>query len=533
MHTDPPRPVVDALRTLLGACVEAARHDDGVRRSLKTLSAWIDESVDAPAREGQGRGRRGAESKGHGVLTPASRTRGEASPSQRSGPASSEGKPAGRITSPLSTVVTRARWKASACRLGLERHALLVDGKGEGDGERTGAELDRREASLRERLGSHPDTSTWMLDMPFGKRRTDPTATEVDPAAVEALGVIADCYETIATGAEIAMELDEAGAFDGGPAPGFLYLLAEAQSALLQSLGGAPTRSDSDQRDVFLWLKEQTTRYRIYVDRFMRLDDPADPKGSRDLAERFRRAAREILQRQGARQKRRELIGKVRYHAGKLAMDGGVRLLEVQSLDAALKVWKEAGLQLNDRLLIEVLEPLHAVDLDESTEGGAALARTLSALPTSRSRPQDQSGGGGGARGAASSKGETPEETRRQLESCRVGLLALEGDDGVDQEALARDLGAAELLVTRVSLDAAHQASRVAAIDSFLDSGVDVFLLGARLPRDEYASFKERCLERQGLFVRLPGALDGASILHQVTRQVGWRLRARATRTRR
>ncbi|MEL6714954.1 MAG: hypothetical protein AAFP86_14325, partial [Planctomycetota bacterium] len=58
----------------------------------------------------------------------------------------------------------------------------------------------------------------------------------------------------------------------------------------------------------------------------------------------------------------------------------------------------------------------------------------------------------------------------------------------------------------------------------------DVFLLGVKLPSEEYASFKAACLEREVLFVRLPGPLETEAVLHQISRQVGWRLRARAQR---
>ena len=257
--------------------------------------------------------RSGARSCNHVVGTAAGRGRVDGEGDSRE--AAPDGR-AKRITSRLATVVTRARWKAAACRLSLDKRARAMDGGEEPAGD--GAAIEQREGSLRERIATLPDTSSWMLDLPFGRRLSDDDALLVDDDQAARLAQVADCYDALATGAEIAVQLDESGAFRRSPSPAFLYLLAEAQSALLQSLADAPTRSDSDQRDVFLWLKEQTTRYRIYVDRYMRLDDPADASGSADLVERMRRAAREILDKAQARRERSQQLSKVRYHVGKL-----------------------------------------------------------------------------------------------------------------------------------------------------------------------------------------------------------------------
>ncbi|MEM8712527.1 MAG: hypothetical protein AAGG01_16355, partial [Planctomycetota bacterium] len=252
--------------------------------------------------------------------------------------------------------MTRARWKAAACRLALQRRENLAAPAE--DRSALDAQASSREKSLRGRLAELPDTSAWMLDFPFGKRVTEEDAFDVDKEAATKLGYVADCYETVATGAEIAMELDEAGVFRGGPPPAFLYLLAEAQSALLHSLHEAPTRIDSDQRDVFLWLKEQTTRYRIYVDRHMRLDDPADVAGSSGLQERLRRAARDAVEDRAARRERGQLLSKVRYHVGKLVDDPAPLQSEIESLKGALDRWRKSGQDGKDRVLAEALRPL-------------------------------------------------------------------------------------------------------------------------------------------------------------------------------
>ena len=525
MQHDIPRSVLDAFRVLMATCARAADEREDVRRSMDVLGRWLTAEAGKRRRPGRSGDR-------HGVLTPqrppagqaagsppgegAARTRPESG--DRAGAADAEPK---RAAATLGVVVTRARWKATACRLSCDRHAALAAGD---DAEVES--LRTREESLRSRLRALPDTSTWMLDAPFGKRATEEGAFDADAAAVADLARIADCYETLATAAEVAMELDEAGAFADGPPASFLYLMAEAQSALLKALEGAPTRSDSDERDVFLWLKDQTTRHRIYVDRHMRLDDPADPGVSRDLTERIRRAARDVMEDRKRRRVRRDALAKIRYHVKKLseAGGGGVTEAEVSSLTAALDAWREAGLEFTDRRLEETLAPLRGLDVDGKSAAGRAFFEALQRVP-----PRD--GGGGKAQRESEREGAeataSAEEIAERVAERRVALLLDVGSD-VDVEELARGIGVLDMTVARIDPGSGDAAARRVALDGVLDSGADLFLLGVRLPQDEYGHLKERCLDMDALFVRLPGALTPAAVLHQVSRQVGWRLRARS-----
>ena len=52
-----------------------------------------------------------------------------------------------------------------------------------------------------------------MLDPPFGRRLSDDDALLVDDDQAARLAQVADRYDALATGAEIAIQLDESGAF--------------------------------------------------------------------------------------------------------------------------------------------------------------------------------------------------------------------------------------------------------------------------------------------------------------------------------
>jgi hypothetical protein len=65
------------------------------------------------------------------------------------------------------------------------------------------------------------------------------------------------------------------------------YLLAEAQSMLWAGLREAGVDRDQDQTDAFIWLREKTREHRVFVERHMRREDPADPSGWADLQKRL------------------------------------------------------------------------------------------------------------------------------------------------------------------------------------------------------------------------------------------------------
>lgn len=181
----------------------------------------------------------------------------------------------------LDLIVKRARWKSEACRFAIRRRC---GASSNGDEEALSAE----ENDLRAQREELEDCYAWMLDSP----RPLPEDRRVEEVAL--------CYDVVARAAELCLELDAEGALSPVPAPDLLFLLAESQSSLLTALAHCDLRGDSDQRDLFLWLKEQTTRHRVYVDRHMRLDDPADSTKAAELMDRLEQTAKSIRAKSGA-----------------------------------------------------------------------------------------------------------------------------------------------------------------------------------------------------------------------------------------
>ena len=65
-----------------------------------------------------------------------------------------------------------------------------------------------------------------------------------------------------------------------------LPLVCEAQARLRAAFRRLGATADPDQLEVFEWLKATAARHRIFIKRFMRADEPADPAGWYDLLTR-------------------------------------------------------------------------------------------------------------------------------------------------------------------------------------------------------------------------------------------------------
>jgi hypothetical protein len=549
-----PRPVREAGGMLLDSLLALATEREDVRRALTTVNAWLARELSRRAEEARGDAARGdgertelvRPSMGREVPRPeAPRIQAARAEAQRTDPARAESGhgvlvPRGPQAPPLEEsrpvdlerVHLRASWKAAALRLALDRRRA---------GAAPGPDLRQRESELRSRQAAVGGPWAWMLDAPPAR---------VDDASLDSL---ATSYEAVAKIAAGLQRLEAAEALEPAPPVELLRLVAECQSALLVALAAVGLRQDDDQRDLFQWLRERTTRHRIYVDRHMRLEDPADPKAVPELMRRFEELEAQADEAGQGRRQRGQLLNKVRYHVRKL-LDGGSRSdAEWGSLGGALQRWRASGFELSERPLTEVLGALAGVDLPSTVRAGthdAAQDALILAL--------------GHANAGEATRADALDEVRR-LVGERRALMVAERDDEVARAELEKSLGLAHLDWLGVGPVPADDASgsapdfgdesaessgtaegtgiepatkRAAEPDGGLGSEriarvlerlegkpFDLVFMGLRLPQDEYLAFKERCVALQLPFVRLPGAPSAGAVAHQTMRQVGWRLR--------
>ncbi len=150
-----------------------------------------------------------------------------------------------------------------------------------------------------------------------------------------------------------------------------LLHLAEAQSALRVALGPTwLTAEDADQGLVFSWLKHFTQSRRMYVDRFMTLDDPGEPAQASLLSARVQGVAQQVREFAVRLKSEREALNRVRHHAKRLATSENAAHDEAKIV-AGLTTLRDCEYKLS--LLAGVLAPIRRL-LPESDLTSAVFA---------------------------------------------------------------------------------------------------------------------------------------------------------------
>ena len=131
------------------------------------------------------------------------------------------------------------------------------------------------------------------------------------PADISLLYDVGGCFETLA--AAIALVMDN-GTLRPGRLEQSLPLIVEAQSALRAAIQRIHGPDDPDQVRVFEWLKKLAAQHHVYVKRYMRADDLADPTRWRDLLDRIEKVDARYRQTRQRSQYEEASIDRLRRH---------------------------------------------------------------------------------------------------------------------------------------------------------------------------------------------------------------------------
>ncbi len=126
---------------------------------------------------------------------------------------------------------------------------------------------------------------------------------------------VAGCFEAAAMAVALLRQVIENGEEYRRFLEKALDLTAEAQSALRMAVEMVDGKPDTDQYRMFNWLRQAATEEQIFIARFMRLDDPADPTRWNDLQERIGQLDSEIEEIRQRDKQRVKLLKKGQYHA--------------------------------------------------------------------------------------------------------------------------------------------------------------------------------------------------------------------------
>jgi hypothetical protein len=97
------------------------------------------------------------------------------------------------------------------------------------------------------------------------------------------------------------------------------HLLAEANSALRVALADTwLSDDDRDQAETHVWLRRETAERRVFIERHMTADDPAEPANAAELRTRITAQGKRLDEREAATKRVKNALGQIRYHAGQL-----------------------------------------------------------------------------------------------------------------------------------------------------------------------------------------------------------------------
>ena len=393
----------------------------------------------------------------------------------------------------LSVVAKRCNLKAECCRWATQRRRLVADGA---SFETT---IGPKDTDLLRRARELPDCYAWVLD-PYAQLPGD-----------RELEDMAAAYENVALSAEIVGDLYRRDN-DADFLEDAYRLLAESQSALLKSLSDFEVERDQDQLDAFNWLRARTFEDRVYLDRHMKLSDPADPTDFADRRERIEELRSRIEARQSATRLRNNLLGKIRYICNRLpdrAQDD--RLAQWNTLSTTVESLVECGVRPSARELREPLLPL-IDDMPDSVSPGPRFSEVLASIDRYLAEQE-------AARGDTRTEPQrTPdvETVARLLRSKAVVLIGGQVRPH-SRQALERDLELARL--EWVASDP-HQ-SYFSFEPEIARNDVVVVLLAIRWSSHNFENVKKFCAKHGKLLVRLPAGYGSNRVAHEILSQVG------------
>ena len=403
---------------------------------------------------------------------------------------------------PLATVAARCRVKAAAARLMARKAAGVTDTSAEEDG-------------LRAQADGITDCGLWMLD-PHNYAR--PKAVWDD---------LAGGFQVVATAAEL-LRAWAAGGPDLSVGQEVLTHAAEAQSMLLYAVAdvGWVTR-DHEQVQMFVHIRELGKQHQIYVPRFLRREDPADPRLWPDLAERLKALLGRLKPVAGVGANgvtgdpvkvRQKALGNLKFKLKKVADDPSALADEwprvVELLDQAVS----AGVPPSSLELRELLLPVYdnLPDHLPTTVGAERVFRAIELYRDSQAVTSDE-----------------PDEPVPSAEVLRAKEL-LGGKELVLIGGQRRPHHVAALRRVLALADVRWLSTPEHTSFTFFEpdiarSDVAVVVLAIRWSNHDYAEVQRYCEKYGKPLVRLRAGYNPNQVAHQVLAQAGERLAAMAS----
>jgi hypothetical protein len=241
----------------------------------------------------------------------------------------------------FTLIESRCRLKAEGARWAATRRRMIADGAD------FDIETEPAQRNIIARAKELPNCFLWM-NHPSGPSPSDLSLYED----------LAGCFETLADAVALVKQIQDEPEIGQGEFEGALDLLAEAQSALRVAVEKIEGNPDSDQNEVFYWLRTTSNEHQILIKQFMRLDDPANPSQWSELAGRIETVDARLQEGRRRSRQRKKLLGKVRHKASLIAAAPDNSDDHWRVVAATVEELVNNGLPTSNRELRELLVPV-------------------------------------------------------------------------------------------------------------------------------------------------------------------------------
>jgi hypothetical protein len=163
-------------------------------------------------------------------------------------------------------------------------------------------EIEPYDREIIEKAKNLPDCFLWM-NHPTGPV---PDLTQLDD--------LAGCFDAAADAVHLVRVVKDEHSDDRGMLEEALELLAEAQSALRAAVQGVGYTQDKDQQRVYRWLRDTCGQIQFFLQRYMRIEDTADPTAWSELSSRIERLDVQLDQARNRKRQYQSNLKRIRYH---------------------------------------------------------------------------------------------------------------------------------------------------------------------------------------------------------------------------
>jgi hypothetical protein len=396
----------------------------------------------------------------------------------------------------LAEIEARCRLKAEGARWAAARQRRIREG---GDFQ---AEIAPEDPAIVEWADRLADCFYWM---------NSPDASQ--PADISLLDDVGGCFESVAEAIALVRDILDDTSSHRGRIEQALPLIAEAQSALRAAVQAIHGPDDPEQLQVFEWLKETASRHHVYIRRFMRADDLANPTLWPDLLARIEEVEAKLRKNQERLQQKGSWINQLHSHL-KLIREGKGMDRDWQTVVMSVEEMIREGVPPSNREIRELLLPVidNLPGRDDLPHGFRLVLREIDRFLATRTPPS----------GTEINHEPTAEvrEARRLLEGRSVVLIG-----GIcrreSQKLLRTALGLKEL----IWIETKEHQSIGTFEPTIARTDMALVLLAIRWSSHAFGEVKQFCDRHGKPLVRLPGGYSpnqvAAQILSQCSGQLG------------